>query len=85
MGGWHHTYLTTDEDRLWHDEGLRNGWWLPEMAPAWMRLWGLRHLRGWWRISCAHRDFRNNEHATGSWDQLWHREWVAYAVLRGWV
>lgn len=76
-------YLTTDIDRLWFDEGLRRGWSIPEPAPRWKRLWGIRHIRcGWWLLTDIIDEWR--------WEQVGmyptgYNDWARYAVLRGWV
>lgn len=81
--GWGYTYLQTDRDRLWFDEGLRRGWTLGDPSPRWARLWGVRHAR------CAFRLL-----ADLWWDWRWEQlglyptgfnDWQRYAILRGWI
>ncbi len=80
MADWGYTYLQNDQDRLWLDEGLRRGWTLPEPTAAWLRLWGLRHVRWFWLSWKAYSEFED-----GQWAILWKKEWVSYAVWKGWV
>lgn len=83
ISGWGYTYLKTDQDRLWFDEGMKNGWRLrPPAAPFW-RCWGIRHLR--WIV----QSYRVME-----WDRRFialgirppgYEAWACYAILRGWL
>lgn len=73
---WGYTYLVTEQDRLWYDEGLRRRWRLNNPASRPWRLWGIRHARAfwtaglWWVLSVATTDYE---------------EWRHYAVRRGWA
>lgn len=78
-----YTYLRTDRDVLWFDEGLRRGWSTPEPAPRWARLYGVRHARCLWLLL-----------QDAYWDWCWEKvgmyptgyhDWRRYAVLRGWA
>lgn len=77
---WGYTYLQTDKDRLWFDEGRKRGWSLPAPARLALRVWGIRHLRSFWHVWQAYHDFDERE-----WKLLWQKEWVGYAIKRGWV
>lgn len=80
MADWGYTYLQNDEDRLWFDEGLRRGWELPAPAARLWRCCGIRHLRAFSITWKAYHDF-DQVH----WRELWHKEWVSYAISKGWV
>ena len=81
-GGWGFTYLVTDQDRLWFDEGMRRGWRLPGPARPFWRMWGIRHVR--WAIQ-LYRVWQWNRR----WEQLdvtptGFEDWLCYAIWRGW-
>lgn len=82
-GDYYSEYFETDADWLWCNEGERRGWVLPE-APHWgWCVWGVRHARACWAHLVAHYEFRIDQ--PGGWAALWHRQWVAYAIERGWA
>jgi len=80
---WSPTYIKTDEDRLWLDEGLRFGYRLRIPAAPFWRLPVVRHLRAFWRMWQCHVWNRR-------WDQFGTtpatrvEEWLVYAIWKGW-
>lgn len=77
---WGYTFIQSDKDHLWFDEGLKRGWELPAPARPGLRVWGVRHLRSFWHVWHAYHAFEERE-----WKLLWYKEWVAYAITKGWV
>jgi hypothetical protein len=75
-------YLMTPRDFDWLDEGL--AWQFQMPAPAFVvfRWWGIRHARAALLVAGAYIHLIP---AKPDWRKLWQREWVAYAVWRGWV
>jgi hypothetical protein len=83
-GGWTPSYLKTDHDRLWFDEGLRCGWRLRRPAARFWRIWGVRHAR--WVLQL---------YRVWQWGRRWqqmdvcislaYEDWSAYAIRRGWL
>ncbi len=75
--------VMTEEDLLWHNEGCRRGWQLPEAAGAFWRCWGIRHARAFLRLWCVYYpgiDLRDVEALRAAWLE----EWTCYAIQRGW-
>lgn len=75
-------YLMTHRDHDWLDEGVAWQWEMPaKAAPCW-RCWGIRHVRAAIMMMRAYV-FISPRHP-GDWQQMWRREWIAYAIRRGW-
>lgn len=83
MSGWGYTYLITDQDRLWFDEGLKKGWRLRRPARRVWRWWGVRHAR-WIVHTCRvwHWDQQLEQINIGP---IGYEAWICYAIGRGWV
>lgn len=81
--GWGHTYLQTEQDVLWFNEGLDCGYRLPPPAPRWKRLWGPRHWRWFW--AWVRLEIDAVTYAELGVKLPGCRGWVLYAIGRGWV
>lgn len=88
---WTSTYLKTDEDRLWFDEGLRSGYRL-RRPPAPLRLrgrefrvgqwWGIRHLRAYIHmVRVMQWDARYEALGLKGSGQ---EAWMVHAIWKGW-
>lgn len=75
-------FLMTAADHQWLDEAIAWQWEIPGRPAAFWRAWGIRHLRSWIMMLRAHA-FVSVQRENG-WRELWRREWLAYAIRRGW-
>jgi len=68
-------------DLDWLDEAVAWQWEMPvKAAPFWRRP-GVRHLRAFGKVAWAYLSFNPFQ---PDWKGLWHIEWLAYAIRRGW-
>jgi len=75
-------YLLTKRDHEWLDEAVAWQWKIPARpAPIW-RAWGVRHVRSWVMLFRAYVFILPS--SSDAWRELWRREWLAYAIRRGW-
>lgn len=75
----------TEDDRLWMQDGIRNGWRLPPKAAWPLRLPVIRHVRAtWldWRVTRRVEEWASVGLGTGTMNQR--DAWIIYAVSRGW-
>jgi len=71
----------SQRDHDWVDEGLAWGFEMPAKAHPLLRRWGLRHLRSWIVLVQA---YVFPLHRAPDWREMWRKEWVSYAIWRGW-
>lgn len=68
----------TESLERWLQDASACGWVLPHVAPPWMRVWGIRHLRA---LVLMVRIERHYSRAPGI--RTGYDEWVLWAVLVG--
>lgn len=68
-------------DRDWVDEGIAWQWEMPKKAHPFLRHRGIRHIRSAWLVASAYILIVPQ---IPDWRELWRKEWVAYAIRRGW-
>ena len=83
VGQWGYTHLTSPEDMLWFNEGLKAGYRLPSSAPFWMRRWGIRHVRWLWRTARVEIDAITYAKIGVVMDGR--DGWICYAIWKGWI
>lgn len=74
-------FLMTQRDHDWLDEGVAWQWKMPEKAHPFLRRWGIRHIRSAWLVAQAYVFIIP---IAPDWQELWRKEWLAYAIRRGW-
>jgi hypothetical protein len=84
---WRSRYINSDADRLWLDEGLRNGYKLrPPAAPILgYRVWqwaGIRHIRS--ICHAVRAEVWSRRFARAGFIPPGYEAWIAHAIWKGW-